>query len=49
MPIGGIIRIAGYLRREEVSSLFHAISFILTVAAGVVTHLIGKWLDGKKE
>lgn len=34
--------------RGEVSGLDIFLSFIVAVAAGVVSHLISKWLDGDK-
>lgn len=40
------MRVAGHLRREGVDSLYYLILFIVSVIAGVVVHIISKWLDG---
>ncbi|RGU43913.1 molybdenum cofactor biosynthesis protein MoaD [Coprococcus comes] len=37
-----------YWHRGEVYILEELLSLILAVVAGVISHLICKWLDGKK-
>lgn len=34
--------------REEVFSLSFILTLLISVVAGVITHCICKWLDGKK-
>ena len=41
-----VMATSNHLTRKEVASMLE--QFVITVAAGVVVHLISKWLDSRK-
>ena len=47
MAGNGIIKVLWYLHWKEVYALDAITTFILSIAAGVATHYICKWLDRK--